>query len=98
MRTPEYYGSVEKTRDKVIEILDKSGLAYFISLQPKEAKTKKAYYSTNGKIGDSKYSYELVIKATVVALSKYSEERRIELLKYIGKKLGYELEVKEVTK
>lgn len=94
MRNTDYYGNVEKTRDKVLEILDKSGLAYFISLQPKEDK-KNGWYATHGKIGESKYSYELVLKATVMALKKYSEARRVELLKKIGEKLGYEIEVKK---
>ena len=32
MRNPDYYGNVENTRDKVTEILDKSGLAYFVAI------------------------------------------------------------------
>ena len=94
MRTPDYYLNCEKTRDKAVEILDKSGLAYFVAVQEKDEK-KKAYSATTGKIGDSNYSYQLVLKATVACLKEYSKTRQVELLKFIGKKLGYKIEVTE---
>ena len=94
MRTPDYYGSIEKTRAKAVEVLDKSGLAYFVAIADKEK--KKPYGYTHGKIGESHYSYELVMKATVAALKEYSKDRQIDWLKFIGKKLGFQVEVKDV--
>ena len=94
MRTPDYYQNIEKTRDKVTEILDRSGLAYFVALQEKGEK-KNPFFNTHGKIGDSHFSYELPIKATVHSLRLYDKKGQVKWLKFIGKKLGYEIEVKE---
>ena len=93
MRTPEYYGDVEKTRDKATEILDKSGLAYFVALQERDAKS--GYVSGHGKIGETHYSYELAIKAAVSSLKKYDKKGQVKWLKFIGKELGYKIEVNE---
>lgn len=93
MRTPDFYGKVEKTRDKAAEILDKSGLAYFVAISEKTDK-KNAYHITHGKVGEGHQSYELVVKATVHALSLYPKDKQIYWLKFIAKKLGLELEVK----
>ncbi len=94
MRTPDYYGNVDKTRDKAAEILDRSGLAYFVAISEKSDK-KNAYHITHGKVGEGHQSYELVVKATVHALSLYSKEKQIYWLKFIGKKLGFDVEVKD---
>ena len=93
MRNPDYYGNVEKTRDKAAEVLDKSGLAYFVAISEMSDK-KNAYHITHGKIGEGHQSYELVVKATVHALSKYAKDKQVYWLKFIAKKLGYEIEVK----
>lgn len=91
MRNPDYYGSIEKTRDKAAEILDKSGLAYFVAIA--EIGKKKPYGYTHGKIGETHYSYELVMKAAVAALQQYGVDRQIEWLKFLGKKVGLTVEV-----
>lgn len=93
MRTPDYYGNVDRTRDKATEILDKSGLAYFVAISEMTDK-KNAYHITHGKVGNGHQSYELVVKATVHALSLYGKDKQIYWLKFIAKKLGYEIEVK----
>ena len=93
MRMPEYFGNVEKTRDKAAEILDKSGLAYFVAISEKTDK-KNSYRITHGKVGEGHHSYELVIKATVHALSLYPKDKQVYWLKFIGKKLGLEVDVK----
>lgn len=92
MRNPDYFEDAEKTRDKAAEILDKSGLAYFVAVQKRE-NGKPLYHTTHGKIGETHFSYELVLKATVEALKQYNEARRIQLLKSVGKKLGLNIEV-----
>lgn len=94
MRQPEYFENPKLTRDKATEILDKSGLAYFLSLQEKNPK-KSAYHSTHGKIGESHFSYELTVKATVFALSKYDRKGQIKWLKFIAKALGIDIQIKE---
>lgn len=93
MRTPDYYGNVDRTRDKATEILDKSGLAYFVAISEMTDK-KNAYHITHGKVGNGHQSYELVVKATVHAISMYEKKDQIYWLKFIAKKLGYEIEVK----
>ena len=97
MRKTEYYGNIEKTRAKVTEILDRSGLAYFISLQEKaEKKTPTMIYrDIHGAIGNSHFSYELTVKAVVAALREYNKSGQIKWLKFIAKELGYEIEIKE---
>lgn len=94
MRTPEYYLNIEKTLERVSDILDKSGLAYFVSLAEKK-EGAGSYNLTHGKIGDSHYSYELTVRATVHALSQYSKTGQVKWLKFIAKKLGYKIEVTE---
>ena len=91
MRTPDYFGNIDRTLDKAADVLDKSGLAYFVAIGEKDK--RKPYGYTHGKIGDTHYSYELVMKATVAALEKYSKDRQVDWLKFIGKKLGYRIEV-----
>lgn len=93
MRNPEYYGSVEKTRDRATDVLDKSGLAYFVALCERDSKSPFVF--AHGKIGETHYSYELAIKAAVSALSHYDKKGQVKWLKIIGKKLGYEIEVKQ---
>ena len=93
MRTPDYYGDIEKTRDKAIDILDKSGLAYFVALKERDAKS--GYVSGHGKIGETHFSYELAIKAAVSSLKKYGKKEQMKWLKLIAKELGYKIEVKE---
>ena len=97
-KLPDYYMDSEKTLTRCKNILKKSGLAYFVSVQQPFEDEKTGYILTGGEIGKGKFSHLLVWKAVIYLLRRVELEKRIEMFQwafgYVGLE-NYEIRQKE---